>query len=39
MNRNSDEATTKPTLETVLKRINSLDRDLRGEIHAFREEV
>jgi hypothetical protein len=34
MDSNSDEAIAKPTIETVLERINSLGHDLRGGIQA-----
>lgn len=35
----SDEATTRPTLDTILERINALGEELRGEIRAFREDI
>jgi hypothetical protein len=34
----SDEAQTKPTIETILERIDRLSTELRSEIQAFREE-
>jgi uncharacterized protein involved in exopolysaccharide biosynthesis len=34
-----DDATTKPTLETLLERINAIGGEMRGEIREFRLEV
>lgn len=39
MNANSEDSTTKPTLDTILERINSLRHELRGDIEGVRGEV
>ena len=39
MSGNSEEAQTKPTIETVLERINSLGENLQGQISGLSERV
>ena len=39
MSGNSDEAQTKPTIETVLERINALGENLQGQISQLSESV
>ena len=39
MSGNSDEAQTKPTIETVLERINSLGENLQGQVSELSKRV
>lgn len=34
-----EDATTRPTLDTILERINAIGQELRGEIKALRDDI